>query len=99
MLFHVSLLRFKKELSESDKRIASVKLKSGLENLAGKIDGLVSIKVENLLLSTSNVDMLIYAQFENKEALDKYHTSPLTFDFKYTLDSNMEKTYTADFIS
>ncbi len=99
MLTHISFLRFKKNFSESDKRIASVKLKTGLENLAGKIDGMVSIKVENILLDTSNVDLLIIAQFESKEALDSYHTSPLTFNFKNTLDASMEKTYTADYIS
>ncbi len=98
MLTHISLLRFKKELSESDKRIAGVKLKTGLENLAGKIDGMISINVENILLDTSNVDMLIIAQFETKEALDNYHTSPLIFNFKYTLDASMETAYTADYI-
>ena len=99
MLTHIALFRFKKNLEESEKRLASVKLKSGFENLAGKIDGMISIKVENLLPSSSNVDMVVMAQFETKEALQNYHTSPLAFNFRNVLDENLEKTYTADFIA
>ena len=47
MLTHISLVKFKSEMTESDKRISAVKLKEGLEKLSGKIDGLVEIKAEN----------------------------------------------------
>lgn len=99
MLTHIAFLRFKENLDDSEKRYASVKLKRGLEDLNGKIDGLVRIKVENLLLETSNVDLMIMAQFENKEALQHYHTSPLTFNFRNILDKNIEKTYVADYFN
>ncbi len=99
MLTHIAFLRFKKNLDESEKRFASVRLKSGLEDLNGKIDGMDNIKVENLLLETSNVDLIIMAQFENKESLQNYHTSPLTFNFRNILDKSLEKMYVADFIN
>ncbi|MCM1298452.1 MAG: Dabb family protein [Firmicutes bacterium] len=99
MINHITFLRFKENLSESEKRIASVKLKSGFEGLAGKIDGMANIKVENILLETSNVDLIVTAQFETKEALNNYHTSPLAFNFKNTLDESLEKTYIADYIA
>ncbi len=99
MLTHIALFKFKDNLDESEKRFASVKLKRGLEDLNGKIDGMENIKVENLLLESSNVDLVIMAKFENKKALQNYHTSPLTFNFRSILDRSLEKMYIADYIN
>ena len=41
MLTHICLVNFKSEMAESDKKIAAVKLKEGLEKLSGKIDGII----------------------------------------------------------
>lgn len=86
MLTHICLVHFKPELSQSDKTIAAVKLKEGLENLAGKIDGLLEIKAENLLLDTSTADMLITCKFTGKPALQRYSGSPLLFNVQKILD-------------
>lgn len=97
MLNHICLVNFKSEMSQSDKIIAAVKLKEGLENLKGKIDGLLEIKVENLLLETSSVDMLIICKFDGKPALKRYNDSPLLFNVQRVLD-RVERLDIADYI-
>lgn len=97
MLTHICLVNFKSEMSHSDKTIAAVKLKEGLENLAGKIDGLIEIKVENLLLDTSTADMLITCKFTGKPALQRYSGSPLLFNVQSILN-HVERLDIADYI-
>lgn len=97
MLHHVALLTFKKELSDSDKRIAAVKLKSGLEDLAGKVDGLLEIKVENLLLESSTADILLLCKLENEQALKNLNTTPLLFNIKHEIDEYLARYHTASY--
>jgi len=84
-------------MSHSDRTIAAVKLKEGLENLSGKIDGLLEIKVENLLLESSTADLLITCKFTGKPALDRYNSSPLLFNVQNILN-NVERLDIADYI-
>ncbi len=97
MLTHISLVNFRSDMSESDKRISAVKLKEGLERLSGKIDGLLEIKAENLLLDSSSADMLIICKFTGKPALERYNNSPLLFNVQNILN-NVERLDTADYI-
>ncbi|MCM1054141.1 MAG: Dabb family protein [Bacteroides sp.] len=98
MLIHISLVKFKSEMTQSDKRISAVKLKEGLEHLSGKIDGLLDIKVENLLLNGSTADMLIVCKFTDKSALERYNNSPLLFNVQHVLEK-IERLDTADYIA
>ena len=77
MLKHVILWTLKSELSEAEKQSARENTKAQLEALAGKIEGLVSIKVHIDGLSTSNVDMMLDSVFTDKEALARYAAHPL----------------------
>lgn len=97
MLTHIALVNFKSGMSHSDKTIAAVKLKEGLENLSGKIDGLINIRVENLLLETSTADMLVICKFTGKPALDRYSDSPLLFNVQGILNY-VERLDVADYI-
>lgn len=99
MLNHIALLNFRDELGESDKRIAAVKLKSGLEDLADKIEGLIDIKVETLLLDCSSADILLLCKLQDREALERLKTSPLLFNIKTVIDENLDRVHTADYIS
>lgn len=99
MFNHITLLTFKKELSDSDKRIAAVKLKSGFEDLAGKVEGLLDIKVESILAESSTADLLLLCKFENEEALENLKTTPLLFNFKSVIDSCLARTHTAGYYS
>ncbi|MBD5104653.1 MAG: Dabb family protein [Ruminococcaceae bacterium] len=98
MLVHISLVNFKSGMTDSDKKISAVKLKEGLENLSGKIDGLIEIKVENLLLDSSTADMLVIAKFTGKAALERYNNSPLLFNVQSVLDK-IERLDMADYIA
>lgn len=98
MLTHITLVNFKSEMAQSDKKISAVKLKEGLEKLKGKIDGLIDIKAENLLLDGSTADMLIIGKFTGKAALDRYNNSPLLFNVQAVLN-NIERLDIADYIT
>lgn len=97
MLHHIALLTFKDELSDSDRRIAAVKLKSGLEDLAGKVDGLLDIKVESILLESSTADILLLCKLENEHALENLKTTPLLFNIKPVIDAYLGRYHTASY--
>lgn len=73
MVKHVILWKVKDNVTESDKLNA----KKALEDLKGKIDGLVDIKVNISPLPSSNVDMMLDSTFESEDALKAYATHPL----------------------
>lgn len=97
MLNHIALLTFKDELSESDRRIAAVKLKSGLENLAGKVEGLLEISVESILLESSTADVLLLCKLENEQALENLKSTPLLFNIKPVIDKSLGRIHTASY--
>lgn len=76
MVKHVILWKLKDELTESQKESVKAEIKAGLEGLAGKIPGLVSIKVNTEGLSTGNVDLMLDSSFESFEALKGYSVHP-----------------------
>ena len=51
-------------------------IKEGLEGLAGKIPGLIDIKVNTGALPTSNADVMLDTTLESVEALKGYATHP-----------------------
>lgn len=97
MLNHIALITFKKELSDSDKRIAGVKLKSGLEDLNDKVDGMLEISVENILSPGSTADILLLCKFENEKGLENLKNTPLLFNIKPILDSSLGRIHTASY--
>lgn len=97
MLNHIALLTFKDELADSDRRIAAVKLKSGLENLAGKVDGLLDISVESILLESSTADILLQCKLEDERALENLKSTPLLFNVKPVIDSSLARIHTASY--
>lgn len=99
MINHITLVTFKSSCSQSDKVFAAVKLKEGLENFAHKIQGLESIKVENILMDTSSADMLIQCKFTEKSAIERYLNSPFMFNINNITENYIERMDTADYIS
>lgn len=73
MVKHIILWKLKE-----DANTESVKqgIKQSLEALAGKIEGLLEIKVESFPLPTSNCDVMLYSVFEDEAALKAYATHP-----------------------
>ncbi|MBR4831087.1 MAG: Dabb family protein [Butyrivibrio sp.] len=76
MVKHVILWVLKDELTVEEKSKVKAEIKEGLEGLAGKIPGLIDIKVNINGLETSNADLMLDSSFENEAALKAYAVHP-----------------------
>ena len=76
MVKHVILWKLKDELSSEEKESIKAGIKQGLESLAGKIPGLIDIKVNTTGLPSSNVDLMLDSTFESFETLKGYSVHP-----------------------
>ena len=76
MVKHIILWQLKDELSETEKAAVKAGIKEGLEGLAGKIPGLVEIKVNANGLPSSNADVMLDTTFTDAASLKGYSTHP-----------------------
>ena len=74
MVKHVILWRLKDSVNDAE----SVKngIKTGLEGLAGIIDGLVSVRVITSGLPSSTADLMLDTTFRDADALKAYANDP-----------------------
>ena len=77
MVRHVIVWSIKDEYSEAEKEEIKAGIKAGLEGLAGKIPGLIEIKVNTEKLASSSGDAMLDSLFESEEALKNYSSNPL----------------------
>lgn len=78
MVKHIVFWKLKEEALGQTAEENAKQIKEKLENLSGKIEGLISIEVGiNFLQSPANYDVALYSAVENKEALDFYQNHPL----------------------
>ncbi len=80
MVKHIILWKLKEDLNEIEKAGIKNGIKRGLEGLAGKIDGLVDIKVIINPLPSSNADLMLDSTFTGYNALKGYSVNPLHVD-------------------
>ena len=73
MVKHIILWTLKDEFKTNEVKSG---IKAGLENLKGKIDGLIDIKVIYGGLESSNADVMLDSTFEGEEALKNYAVHP-----------------------
>ena len=76
MVKHVILWQLKDEFSIEEKEKIKKEAKESLEALAGKIDGLLEIKLNIVGLESSNADMMLDSSFESEAALKGYAIHP-----------------------
>ena len=76
MVKHIILWTLKDELSAEEKEQVKRGIKEGLEGLAGRIPGMVDIKVNINGLASSNADLMLDSTFESEEALKGYAVHP-----------------------
>ena len=76
MIKHVILWQLKDELSAEEKETVKKGIKEGLEGLAGKIEGLLDIKVQIEGLASSNADVMLDSSFTDEAALKAYAVHP-----------------------
>lgn len=78
MVKHVILWQLKDEYSETEKAKIKAEIKEGLENLKGKIPGLIDIKVNTEPLpSSKNCELMLDSSFEDESSLKGYAVNPL----------------------
>ena len=73
MVKHIILWKLKDEYNNAEVKNG---IKEGLEGLAGKIPGLLEIKVYTEKLESSYVDVMLWSVFESAEALKGYSVHP-----------------------
>ncbi len=76
MVKHVIVWTLKDELSDAEKAEVKKNIKAGLEGLAGKIPGLIDIKVYIDGLGSSNTDLMLDSSFEDEASLQGYAVHP-----------------------
>ncbi len=76
MVKHIILWTLKDELTAAEKEEVKKGIKEGLEGLAGKIPGMIDIKVNINGLESSNADVMLDSTFENEDALKGYAVHP-----------------------
>ncbi len=77
MVRHVILWTLKAEMNEEEKQARREKIKAGLEGLAGKIPGMLSVRVETGHLPSSTADLMLDTLFADEAALLAYKNNPL----------------------
>ena len=85
MIKHVILWQLKDELDANKKVEVMKNIKTGLEGLIGKIDGLTEIKVYTEGLASSNADLMLDSTFESEDALKNYAVHPAHVEVADTL--------------
>lgn len=76
MVKHIILWQLKDELSDAEKAAVKAGIKEGLESLAGKIPGLLDVRVQIDALPASNADVMLDTSFDSAESLKGYSTHP-----------------------
>ena len=76
MVKHIILWQLKDELSAQEKELVKKEIKAGLEDLKGKVPGLVDIHVQISALDSSNADLMLDVILEDAAALKGYAVHP-----------------------
>ncbi len=77
MVKHIILWKLRDDLSNEEKQRVKKDIKAGLEGLAGRIPGLLSIVVNvDGRLETSNADVMLDSTFTDEAALKAYAVHP-----------------------
>ena len=77
MVKHIILWTLKDEYTKEQKESIKLGIKEGLEGLAGKIPGLIDIKVQIECLASSNAEVMLDSTFTDEAALKGYAVHPL----------------------
>lgn len=80
MTKHIILWQLNDNLTEQEKLSVKREIKNDLEDLKGKIEGLVDIKVNIHPLPSSNCDLMLDSTFVDEAAYKGYVVHPLHVD-------------------
>jgi hypothetical protein len=83
MIKHIVMWRLKERADGRDKRANALVIKERLESMRGKIPGMLSVEVGlDFSASGDSSDVVLYAKFESKKALEGYQAHPEHVAFK-----------------
>lgn len=77
MIKHIVMWKLKDEAHGNDKTENARLIKEKLENLNGKIEGLIKLEVGIDILGGGNYDVVLYSELHEIEDLDTYQNHPL----------------------
>ncbi len=77
MVKHMIIWNLKEDLSDEQKAQIKKEMKESLEDLKGKVPGLLDIKVCIEPLASSNGDVMLDSTLESEEALKAYAVHPV----------------------
>lgn len=77
MVKHMILWVLDETLSPMEKETVKKNAKQALEDLAGKIDGLLEVHVHTNGLASSNCDMMLDCTLQDEQCLQQYQVHPL----------------------
>ena len=78
MVKHMIIWKLKDEIANKEQRAKEIK--TALEGLVGKIDGLIEMKILTEGLDSSSGDIMMDSTFASNDALTSYQNSPLHQD-------------------
>ena len=76
MIRHVIVWTLKDEYNDMEKEEIKKGIREGLEGLAGKVPGIVEIRVNTDKLGSSSGDVMLDSLFEDEAALKAYSSNP-----------------------
>ena len=77
MVKHIIIWTLNPDLTEAEKATVKAGIKEGLEDLVGKVPGLISVNVQiSGRLASSNADVMLDSTLESEEALKGYAVHP-----------------------
>lgn len=77
MVKHIVMWKIKDEIEGENKKENCLKVKEIIEDLKGKIDGIISLEVGiNFEKSSQAFDIVLNSVFESGEALEAYQVHP-----------------------
>ncbi|MFY8190678.1 MAG: Dabb family protein [Bacteroidia bacterium] len=78
MIKHIVFWKLHEQANGMSKAENAAAIREKLEALEGKIEGLLKIEVGiDFLASAESADVVLYSEFESKEALNYYQQHPL----------------------
>lgn len=77
MVKHIVFWKLKEEAHGNTKEINAKLIKEKLEDLNGKVEGLLKLEVGIDFLGNGNYDVALYSEVASMEALDFYQNHPL----------------------
>jgi hypothetical protein len=93
MVKHIVLWKLKEHAHGKSKRENAEAIKTMLENMKGKIPGMISLEVGfDFSATDDSADIVLYSEFEDRKALEGYQAHPVHEEVKpYVLEARSER--------